>query len=89
MRQVALTVSDGEPGILDAKRILFRAGILALGNTDNGTAGYTLKGDEVVKLLNHALASGDRQKMLRLASYFDEANNSRLDDAAMPSAATG
>ncbi len=77
MRHVALNVSDGEPGILDAKRILFRAGIAALRNADGGVKGdYRLRPNEVLNLLNHALASQDRQKMLKLASYFDEASNS-------------
>ncbi len=77
MRHVAPTVSDGEPGILGAKRILFRAGIAALRNADSGVTGDDrLQPDEVINLLNHALASKDPKKMLKLASYFDEASNS-------------
>lgn len=63
----------GGPGILDAQRILLRAGSAALLNAAGGVEGDSipaLEPGEVIDMLNEALASDDRQAMLDLASYF-------------------
>jgi hypothetical protein len=69
----------GGPGIDGAATILFRASVAAFLNAAHEGVGYPLRRfanpGHIQATVNQALASGDRQTMLDLASYLDGLNN--------------
>jgi hypothetical protein len=64
---------QGGPTVQDAKNILMRAAVAALLNSF--AVDYPLSPDEVVDMVNDALASGDRATILALAGVLDANNN--------------
>jgi hypothetical protein len=68
----------GGPGADGAAKILLRAGTAATLNAAHEGLGYPLSrygADGIFNLVNSALASHDRDRILQLASYLDELNN--------------
>jgi hypothetical protein len=63
----------GGPTVQDAKNILMRAAVAALLNSF--AVDYPLSPDEVVDMVNEALASNDRDTILALAGVLDANNN--------------
>jgi hypothetical protein len=66
---------QGGSDITEAAYILLRASVPALLNSAHPDVDYTLTTDEVIESVNNALASGDRDTILNLASELDEYNN--------------
>jgi hypothetical protein len=64
---------QGGPTVQDAKNILMRAAVAALLNSF--AVDYPLSPDEVIDMVNDALASGDRATILALAGVLDANNN--------------
>ena len=68
----------GGSGLDGATQILLRAAVAATLNAAHEGLGYPLRRggeDGIFAMVNEALASGDRQAMLDLASYLDRLNN--------------
>jgi hypothetical protein len=65
----------GGPGLAGAETILLRAAVAALLNANNSGVSYALTVTQVVTEVNTALASGDRDTILLLASRLDAFNN--------------
>ncbi|MCC7178506.1 MAG: hypothetical protein IT177_08955 [Acidobacteria bacterium] len=65
----------GGPGTLGAATILIRAGVAALLNAAHPDMAYTRTAASVIADVNAALASGNRDTMLALASSLDRDNN--------------
>jgi len=65
----------GGPGLAGAETILLRAAVAALLNASNSGVSYALTVTQVVTEVNTALASGDRDTILLLASRLDAFNN--------------
>jgi hypothetical protein len=63
----------GGPGVDGAKRILLRAAVAALLNSTS--VNYPLTTSEVITMTDNALASGDRDTILSVASELDALNN--------------
>jgi hypothetical protein len=65
----------GGSGVSGAARILLRAAAAALLNAASSGVAYPLTTAQVISQVNAALASGDRDTMLTLASLLDADNN--------------
>jgi hypothetical protein len=68
----------GGSGLDGATQILLRAAVAATLNAAHEGLGYPLRregADGIFAMVDEALASGDRQTMLELASYLDSLNN--------------
>jgi hypothetical protein len=69
----------GGPGLTGAAQILFRASVAAYLNAAHEGVGYPyrrfMEPGFLEQQINAALASEDRQTMLDLAAFLDEANN--------------
>jgi hypothetical protein len=65
----------GGPGLLGAEEILLRAAVAALLNSSNGSVGYPFTTTAVKSAVNAAIATGDRDVILALATILDNANN--------------
>ena len=75
----------GGPGLLGAEKILLRAAVAGILNNNSPAIDYPLWDYEIVDLVNAAIASGDRDAMLSLASELDGYNNLGLGvDLPMP-----
>jgi len=66
---------QGGPSVSDAARILLRASVAALLNAANPAVDYPLSVSDVTSQVNTALASGDRNTILALATRLDRLNN--------------
>jgi hypothetical protein len=71
----ALSFQGGDTGVCGAMRILLRTAVAALLNSAHPDVDYSLTTAEVIADVNAALASGDRQTILALASELDASNN--------------
>jgi hypothetical protein len=78
--QAALDGSGG-PGVNGAATILLRAGAAAYLNSLTPEIYYPLTTAQVISQVNTALASGNRDTMLTLASSLDQKNNAGCPDA--------
>ena len=65
----------GGPGAQGAARILLRAGVAALLNAAANNMNYPMSQTDVINAVNAALASGNRDTMLSLATQLDNLNN--------------
>jgi len=65
----------GGPGARGGAQILLRAAVAALLNAASPVVEFPLSQSDVISQVNAALASGDRQTMLSLASQLDKLNN--------------
>lgn len=65
----------GGPGLLGAEKILLRAAVAALLNSANGTVAYPFTAADIISAVNTAIATGDRDSILTLATTLDAANN--------------
>lgn len=65
----------GGSGVSGAQAILLRAAIAAVLNAAHDSIGYPLTRPQFVGDVNAALASGNRQRMLDLATRLDRLNN--------------
>lgn len=65
----------GGSGLLGAEKILLRAAVAALLNSSSGTVAYPFSETDIVSAVNTALATGDRDSILTLATTLDNANN--------------
>jgi hypothetical protein len=65
----------GGSGLSGAERILLRAAVAALLNSTNGSVSYPFTTTVIVNSVNAALATGDRDAILALATILDNANN--------------
>ncbi len=65
----------GGPGVRGAVRILLRAAVAAVLNASHPDVNYPTGEAGVINKVNNALASGDRDKMLKLAGDLDDDNN--------------
>jgi hypothetical protein len=65
----------GGPDVTGAAQILLRAAVAALLNSTNSTVDYQLTTAELIAQVNAALATGDRDKILALATKLDQYNN--------------
>jgi len=65
----------GGPGARGGAQILLRAAVAALLNAASPVVEFPLSQSDVISQVNAALASGDRQTMLSLASQLDTLNN--------------
>jgi hypothetical protein len=65
----------GGGGISGAQKILLRASVAALLNAADPAVTYPLKVSQVISLVNTALASGNRDVILTLATDLDVLNN--------------
>jgi hypothetical protein len=66
---------QGGNGVTGGARILLRAAVAALLNASNPSVGYVLTSSQVIAQVNAALASGNRNTLLALASRLDNYNN--------------
>ena len=66
---------QGGPSVSDAARILLRASVAALLNAANPAVDYPLSVSDVTSQVNTALASGDGNTILALATRLDRLNN--------------
>jgi hypothetical protein len=58
-----------------AQKILIRAAIASLLNAQHDLVPFEYDEDEIIDMVNDALATGDRDIILALADYLDELNN--------------
>ncbi len=65
----------GGPGARGGAQILLRAAVAALLNAASPVVEYPLSQSDVISQVNTALATGNRQTMLLLASQLDGLNN--------------
>jgi len=65
----------GGPGLLGAETILLRAAVAALLNSTNGNVGYPFAKTPIISAVNAAIATGNRDVVLALATILDNANN--------------
>jgi hypothetical protein len=65
----------GGPGLLGAETILVRAAVAALLNASSGVVKYPFTTAEIISQVNTAVATGDRDTILALATTIDNANN--------------
>lgn len=65
----------GGPGVDGAERILLRAAVAAYLNAVHDGLGYPLRRGQIVRRVNNALASGDRDTILEAARKLDRLNN--------------
>jgi hypothetical protein len=65
----------GGPGLVGAERILFRAAVASWLNAAHEGVGFPLRRKDFVPDVNAAIATGDRQTMIDLASELDDLNN--------------
>jgi hypothetical protein len=65
----------GGSGLPGAARILLRAAVAAVLNAQSPDINYPLSLVQIQTAVNNALASGDRDTMLNLASALDNDNN--------------
>lgn len=65
----------GGPGLEGAQRNLFKQAVAALLNAEHAGVAYALSPAQVVAEVNAALASGDRDAILALATRLDGLNN--------------
>jgi len=65
----------GGPGLLGAEKILLRAAVAAMLNASSGSVAYPFTTAEIVSAVNTALATGNRDSILTLATTLDGANN--------------
>jgi hypothetical protein len=66
----------GGPTTTDAAQILLRVGVGSLLNSSSLSGHFPLTTAQVIGQINTALASGDRDTILTLASHLDQLNNS-------------
>lgn len=66
---------DGGPGLAGAQRILFKQAVAALLNAEHLGVAYALSPAEVIGEVNAALASGNRDTIIALATRLDRLNN--------------
>jgi hypothetical protein len=66
----------GGPGLEGAEQILLRAAVAAWLNAAHEGLGYPLRRGELQTMVYAALATGDRDTILELATYLDDLNNS-------------
>jgi hypothetical protein len=69
----------GGSGVDGASRILLRAAVAALLNSTSPDVDYPLTTAQVISQTNAALATGDRDQILALASRLDGFNNLGCD----------
>jgi hypothetical protein len=72
---LAALQGNGGPGLEGAEQILLRAAVAALLNSKSGSIAFPYTTAQVVTLTNAALATGNRNTILALASVLDGANN--------------
>jgi len=72
---VAALSFGGGSGVAGGARNLLRAAVAALLNSTSPNVDYTMTTAEVINAVNAALASGDRDTMLKLAGELDADNN--------------
>jgi len=65
----------GGPGLTGAAKILLRAAVAALLNASSSGVDYPRSKADVITAVDNALASGNRDTMLALASALDSDNN--------------
>jgi hypothetical protein len=65
----------GGPGLAGAETILLRAAVAALLNAGNTNVSYPLTTADIISEVNAALATGDRDTILTLATRLDNFNN--------------
>jgi hypothetical protein len=66
---------QGGPGVLGAQQILLRAAVASLLNAAHSNIDFPRTTAEVIASVNTALASGDRDTILTLATALDKDNN--------------
>jgi hypothetical protein len=76
----------GGEGVVGGSQILLRAAVAALLNAAHPLVPYVLTVDEVIVQVNTALATGDRDTILALATVLDDYNNAgcSIDAAGNP-----
>lgn len=72
---LAALQGGGGSGLLGAEKILLRAAVAALLNASSGTVAYPFTQADIISAVNTALATGDRDSILTLATTLDNANN--------------
>ena len=65
----------GGPGVAGAERILLRAAVAALLNASNGNVSFPFTTADIISAVNTAIATGNRDSILTLATTLDNANN--------------
>lgn len=65
----------GGQGLVGAESILLRAAVSALLNASNPNVSYAFSTANIISAVNAALATGDRDTILQLATLLDNANN--------------
>jgi hypothetical protein len=65
----------GGPGLVGAETILLRAAVAALLNSSNTTVHFPFTTSAIISAVNAAIATGDRDVILALATILDNANN--------------
>ncbi len=66
---------QGGSDLNGAAQILLRAAIAGVLNANNPNVAYSLTASQIISSVNSALASGDRNTILNLATQIDNANN--------------
>jgi len=77
---LAALQGGGGPGLSGAQKILYRAAVAALLNAASAEVDYPLSVAQVLAQVNAAVATGDRDAILALASTLDAYNNLGVDD---------
>ena len=72
---LAALQGGGGSGLLGAEKILLRSATAALLNSAAGTVAFAFTQSDIISAVNTALATGDRNSMLTLATTLDNANN--------------
>jgi hypothetical protein len=65
----------GGSGLLGAEKILLRAAVAAMLDAANGAVAYPFSPADIISAVNTAIATGDRNSILTLATTLDGANN--------------
>ena len=65
----------GGSGLLGAETILLRAAVAALLNSPSGYISFPFDTAAIINAVNLAIATGDRDTILTLATLLDNANN--------------
>ena len=72
---LAALQGGGGSGLLGAEKILLRAAVAAMLNAGNSSIAFPFASADIVSAVNAALATGDRDSILALATTLDNANN--------------
>jgi hypothetical protein len=72
---LAALQGGGGPGLLGAETILLRAAVAALLNSASGSISFPFATAAIISAVNTAIATGDRDTILTLATLLDNANN--------------